>query len=71
MVARKVETPQQPGFHNHGHTAPVHHAKPTVSKKPSTDDMLAASLQKLPKAGVHPRNPHPKKGAQSAGTMAH
>jgi hypothetical protein len=59
-VEKKVEPPPKPGFHSHGQAAPIHHAKPRVSTntKASADDMLAASLQNLPKGGVH--HPHPK-----------
>jgi hypothetical protein len=60
-VAKKEESPAKPGFHSHGQTAHIHHAKPKVSTKASADDMLAASLQNLPKAGFH--HPHPKNAA--------
>jgi hypothetical protein len=59
-VEKKEEPPVKPGFHSHGQAAPIHHAKPKVSTKASADDMLAASLQNLPKGGAHP---HPKNAA--------
>jgi hypothetical protein len=57
LVAKKVEIPVPPGFHSHGHTALVHHPhakeEPHTGgkKKPSTDDMIGASLQQDLKAG--------------------
>jgi hypothetical protein len=65
-VEKKVEPPSQPGFHSHGHTAHIHHAKPEKKGKPGADDMLAASLQNLPKGGVHHHDPHAKKRAGTA-----
>jgi hypothetical protein len=60
-VEKKVEPVLPPGFHSHGHTAhTVHHTKTQASKKASADDMLADSLQHLPKGGVHPSHLHPK-----------
>jgi hypothetical protein len=64
-VEKKVEPELKPGFHSHGHTAhTVHHAKPQASTKASADDMLADSLQNLPKGGVHHNHLHPKNEGQ-------
>ncbi len=64
-MEKKAEPPLQPGFHSHGHTGrTIHHAKPQASKKASADDMLAESLQNLPKGGVHDYHLHPKNEGQ-------
>lgn len=70
-MEKKVEPALQPGFHSHGHTAhTIHHPKHQASKKASADDMLAASLQNLPKGGVHHSHLHTKNEGQPK-TVAH
>jgi hypothetical protein len=65
-VEKKVVEPElKPGFHSHGHTAhTIHHTQKQASKKASADDMLAESLQNMPKGGVHHNHLQPKNEGQ-------